>query len=356
MPRFTQLHLLLALSASLTIVGCKEKGSDTGDTGLNFAGDNNPYDDDGSYEDDDDTDLSGRNMAPTVVISSPEDGEIFTEGDEISFHATISDDADPIDMIQLQWVSDVDGDLDDEPTDSSQIIFTTDELGPGRHVISLEATDTEGEISSSTVMITVEDDGENDDDDDDDDDPVEEDDRDGDGFTTEDGDCNDNDWWSYPGAEEYCDGQDNDCDGDADEDFWGDEESNDVLGMAVDLGELDYDGVATAAASMEIVGLGLHHASDEDWFRFDADDDYYDDIAINVVYTGSEDVAVTLQLYKLDWDTTIPWDEVTGTGELTLSEAGSIWTSDEDNWAIRVLPATTETISCETTYSLYIEA
>ena len=92
MPRFTQLHLLLALSASLTIVGCKEKGSDTGDTGLNFAGDNNPYDDDGSYEDDDDTDLSDRNMAPTVVISSPEDGEIFTEGDEISFHATISDD------------------------------------------------------------------------------------------------------------------------------------------------------------------------------------------------------------------------------------------------------------------------
>ena len=42
-------------------------------------------------------------------------------------------------------------------------------------------------------------------------------DEDGDGFTEEDGDCNDADAAAYPGATEICDGIDNDCNGLADE-------------------------------------------------------------------------------------------------------------------------------------------
>ena len=41
---------------------------------------------------------------------------------------------------------------------------------------------------------------------------------DGDGFTEEDGDCNDESNVIYPGAEERCDGIDNDCDGYIDDD------------------------------------------------------------------------------------------------------------------------------------------
>ncbi len=42
-------------------------------------------------------------------------------------------------------------------------------------------------------------------------------DADGDGYTVQAGDCNDNDATIYPGAVELCDGLDNDCDGEVDE-------------------------------------------------------------------------------------------------------------------------------------------
>ncbi len=42
-------------------------------------------------------------------------------------------------------------------------------------------------------------------------------DRDGDGYTVADGDCNDNLGWVHPGAEELCNGQDDDCDDEIDE-------------------------------------------------------------------------------------------------------------------------------------------
>src|SRR5687767_45756 len=44
-------------------------------------------------------------------------------------------------------------------------------------------------------------------------------DADGDGFTVEEGDCDDTDAAVYPEAPEVCDGKDNDCEGTVDDDF-----------------------------------------------------------------------------------------------------------------------------------------
>jgi hypothetical protein len=61
---------------------------------------------------------------------------------------------------------------------------------------------------------------------------------DGDGFTELEGDCDDGEPLAYPGGEERCDGIDNDCDGDADEDdavdalTWYSDEDRDGYGTA----------------------------------------------------------------------------------------------------------------------------
>jgi len=366
MTRFNLSALILPVTIGLVLSSCAQVKTTGSDTGMDFA--ENDDDSDGGFDwgdesdddgDDDRDDPGDSNMAPSVVITAPADGDVFKSGDEITFLATVSDDQDDVSMLQIEWNSDVVGMLNDDPSDgTSEIVFVAEDLETGRHIISLEATDTEGATSSSTVMITVEeDDDDNTDDDDssDDDTTHDPDDSDGDGFTIEEGDCDDDNWWAYPGAEEYCDGIDNDCDGWSDEDFWDDYESNDVLGLAIDLGELDYDGFTGELYSIELVDLTLHADNDEDWFRFDADDDLYDDIDLTVTYQGAEDAMVTMELYQLDWDSTIPWDEITGSGELILTETGSGWDSGEDNWAIRIIPHDESGADCSSPYSLQIQ-
>jgi hypothetical protein len=107
----------------------------------------------------------------------------------------------------------VPSDIDDGSTDNcgilfyelSKTIFT--EADEGENTVIFLVTDVNGNQNSEQAIVTIVidsvDTGDLD--------------MDGDGFTPNQGDCNDNDKTIYPGAPELCDGIDNNCDGNIDE-------------------------------------------------------------------------------------------------------------------------------------------
>ncbi len=89
-------------------------------------------------------------------------------------------------------------------------------------------------------------------------------DNDGDGFTTNDGDCNDSDNTVYPGATEICDGKDNDCDGNTP----ANEADADADGYFLCSGDCDDSNAAVNPGATEITCNGLDDDCDpgtSDW-------------------------------------------------------------------------------------------
>ena len=120
-------------------------------------------------------------------------------------------------------------------------------------------------------------------------------DDDSDGFSEEEGDCNDTDASIYPGAAEDCDGIDSSCDGYLDLEYWDDYEPNDDLDMAYDLGDIDGWFLGTSSITME--NLNFDYAGDEDWFLWRAVDTWYDDPNISMTITTDDVLNLYAQLY-----------------------------------------------------------
>jgi hypothetical protein len=113
-------------------------------------------------------------------------------------------------------------------------------------------------------------------------------DLDGDGYTTEQGDCDDSDPLVNPAAIESCDAIDNDCDEDIDEDF-----------------DLDADGVTTCGADGDATTGADNDCDDADEFRFPGNAEVCEvgDVAAQVDNNcDSSDDAAALVLYYRDLD------------------------------------------------------
>lgn len=278
---------------------------------------------------------------PTAAIVSPSDGSSHAYTDTISFQGEVTDLETDTELLDVTWKSDRDGVLAITNPDSSGFTAVGTTLSVGTHTVTLSALDEELKEGSDAIVVRVYD-------------PLDVDD-DGDGITENGGDCDDTDRMVYPGAPETCDDLDNDCDGDVNEDYWDTYEPNDSSSSPYDLG--DVDGFLWSGDSVALSAISLHHEDDEDWFIWDAHDDFLiDNVSITVRVTGLPASGnFVLELYQDDGGYILE-DSDDGSGSLSVSFTGDIFDGGEDDWAIRFYATSWPSSSCETTYSISISS
>lgn len=93
---------------------------------------------------------------PVLTLTSPLDGEIYPQGDNVAFEGTVSDGEDQAVDILLTWTSSQDGLISSQGADSSgEIAFSLNSLTPGPHDITAVATDTAGLFDSEMLSIRI---------------------------------------------------------------------------------------------------------------------------------------------------------------------------------------------------------
>ena len=95
-------------------------------------------------------------LYPSVSISSPEWGEVYSYVDTVDVMAVVSDLNDEAHDLLLAWSSSIDGTLSTDPAgaDGVAALRSTD-LSLGEHVIRLEAANADSFVTADSVMIAV---------------------------------------------------------------------------------------------------------------------------------------------------------------------------------------------------------
>lgn len=101
--------------------------------------------------------IAGPEGAPTVTITTPEDGAVYPVGAAVAFRGEATDLTTPADDLVFTWSSSLDGPLlGAVSSDGSSAVFA-EALSAGAHTITLTAEDTDGELGSDTITVVVED-------------------------------------------------------------------------------------------------------------------------------------------------------------------------------------------------------
>ncbi len=276
---------------------------------------------------------------PIVNITSPADGTTADNIDILTFKGSVSDDTTPVEMISCTWSSDIAGVLSSASPDSSGITSFGGTLSAGVHVITLHAVDQEGDEGRDTITLSIED-------------PLARDD-DGDGYTEYEGDCDDTDDTYSPAESDLCNDDDEDCDGYVNDPYFDTYEVNNSIGSPYDLGEVD-NGLLWTGSTVDLSGLTFSDEADEDWFRWDADDEYWDNVDVSIVVSDLDSSGdYVVELYNED-GTVIGSDS--GDGSLGVEYYGDALDDDEDVFYVRVYAVNWPTNSCGNAYKLRIRS
>jgi hypothetical protein len=99
--------------------------------------------------------LLSQNDPPQVAITSPADGAVVSEGEDVDFVGTAFDDSGAANL-EVVWSSSLSGTLNALPPSSSGLLgFTLPGMAVGEHVITLTATDEGGLEATDTIGLTV---------------------------------------------------------------------------------------------------------------------------------------------------------------------------------------------------------
>ena len=271
---------------------------------------------------------------PVVQIDEPVDGTTLDLGTELLLRGTVSDDETPVEELGISWSSSVDGELSTAAADSSGTASAAATLSAGIHTLTLTVTDSTGLIGADSVVVTVED-------------PLARDD-DGDGYSENDGDCDDDDARLNPDATDICDGDDNDCSGYVNDGDWDSYEQNDSSSTAYSCGEVD-NAFGWSNSTLTLSALTFSAEDDEDWFSWTADDEWYDNVTISVTVTSlNARGAYAVELYDGGGNIV---DSDAGTSSLSVSYEGDVFDDGEDDWSLRVYATTWPSSSCSETYT-----
>ena len=177
-------------------------------------------------------------------------------------------------------------------------------------------------------------------------------DDDGDGYSENDGDCDDSDRGVHPGAHDACDGVDEDCDGQIDEDSASDDPYEPNDDNPTWLGALEDND------SHEIVAT-LHNDIDDDRYSFYVDDSWtWDEFPVTVTLSNiPSDATYKLTLNRLESDggekPVGEVDETFGTGTLTLVLEDE--TGPDDGGTYEIVVGAVANADCGRTYLLTVQ-